>query len=59
MPAIVKKRKTHGFEKLLGFNGETYNVLATSHTKRLESSLDGIYIDELYKQLNGEEYVSS
>lgn len=52
IPTLVKKRKTHGFEKLLGFNGETYNALALSHVKRLESSLDGIYIDELYNQLN-------
>ena len=54
MPSLVKKRKTHGFENLMGFNGESYDMLARSHTKRLESSLDGIYIDELYKQLGME-----
>jgi hypothetical protein len=59
MPDILDKVKTHGYEKLMGFNGETYNSLYLSHTKRLESSLDGIFIDNLTKQLFGEEYASS
>jgi hypothetical protein len=57
MPDILDKVKTHGYEKLMGFNGETYNSLYLSHTKRLESSLDGIFIDDLYAQLFGENYV--
>lgn len=59
MPEIIDKQKTHGYEKLMGFNGETYNALYKSHVKRLESSLDGIFIDELKNQLLGKEYVSS
>jgi hypothetical protein len=58
-PGLVKKVKTTGFEKLLGFNGETYANLATTYVKRLESSLDGIYIEDVYKKLFGEEYASS
>lgn len=59
MPSILDKVKTHGYEKLMGFNGETYNTLSLSHTKRLESSLDGIFIDELHTQLFGKDYVNS
>lgn len=59
MPTVIDKQKTHGYEKLMGFNGETYNVLHKSHVKRLENSLDGIFIDDLKKQLFGKEYVSS
>lgn len=55
MPDLVRKRKTTGFEKLLGFNGETYAELYKSHVRRFESSLDGIYLDDLNKQLFGEE----
>lgn len=57
-PGLVKKIKTTGFERLLGFNGETYANLATTFVKRLEPSLDGIYIKDLYKKLFGEEYAS-
>lgn len=59
MPSIMPKIKTHGFENLLGFNGETYAELSRSFVKRLEPSLDGIYVKDLYKQLHGEDYVSS
>jgi hypothetical protein len=54
MPELLEKRKTHGYEKLLGFNGETYAALYNSHPRRLEGSLDGIYVDELQKHLFGE-----
>ena len=54
MPAILNKTKTHGYENLLGFNMETFNKLHASHVKRLESSLDGIYMDELRIKLFGE-----
>jgi hypothetical protein len=57
MPAIVDKVKTHGYENLMGFNGETYRRLNQSHVKRLASNLDGIFIDELMIQLFGEDYV--
>jgi hypothetical protein len=59
MPDIVDKVKTHGYEKLMGFNGETYRSLYLTHPKRLVASLDGIYINELEKQLYGETYVRS
>jgi len=58
-PNILDKVKTHGYEKLMGFNGETYNSLYLSHTRRLESSLDGIFIDDLELQLYGKNYASS
>lgn len=58
MPSIMDKKKTHGYEKLMGFNGETYQTLYRSHVKRLESSLDGIFMDDLRTQLFGEDYDS-
>lgn len=59
MPELVKKTKTTGYEKLLGFNGETYRELYLTHPRRLESSLDGIFIDDLKIQLYGKDYDSS
>jgi len=58
MPEIVDKVKTTGYERLLGFNGETYRRLNNSHTKPLTASLDGIFIDNLMIQLFGDNYVS-
>lgn len=54
MPSIVDKVKTHGYEKLMGFNGETYAALYRTHIKRLESSLDGIFMDDLRIKLFGD-----
>jgi hypothetical protein len=54
MPELFNKDKTHGFEKLLGFNGETYELLYKSHVKRLEPSLDGIFLDDLKDRLFGD-----
>jgi predicted PP-loop superfamily ATPase len=51
MPALIRKAKTTGYEKLLGFNEETYNTLNQTHVRRLEPSLDGIPLTDLYKQL--------
>jgi hypothetical protein len=59
MPDLIDKVKTHGYEKLMGFNGETYNALHLSHVRRLETSLDGIFIDRLTEQLFGKKYVSN
>jgi len=59
MPDIIDKPKTHGYEQLLGFNGETYSKLYSTHVKRLENSLDGIFVDDLRLQLFGDEHVSS
>ena len=58
-PNIIDKVKTHGYEQLMGFNGETYRELYLTHPRRLESSLDGIFIDDLKFQLFGEDYVGS
>jgi len=55
MPTIIEKTKSHGYERLMGFNTETYNTLCHSHPKRLASSLDGIFVDDLITQLFGEE----
>lgn len=54
MPDLFNRTKTHGFEKLLGFNNETYYQLTRGYPKRLESSLDGIFVDELEKKLRGQ-----
>jgi len=56
MPALIEKTKTHGYEQLMGLNIEAYNSLYRSHTKRLEYSLDGICIEDLNKQLFGDQY---
>jgi hypothetical protein len=56
MPDIIDKHKTHGYEHLLGFNVETYNTLVSSHTPRLENSLDGIMISDLTNLLLGNSY---
>jgi hypothetical protein len=57
VPNLVKKVKTHGYEKLMGFNRETYQSLYLTHPRKLEPSLDGIFIDDLYSQLFGEERI--
>jgi len=46
-PNIRAKKKTHGFEELLGFNYEAYKALEQTQIKRLEPSLDGIDIDTI------------
>lgn len=52
-PDIRPKKKTHGFERLLGFNYESYKGIAHNQIRRLEPSLDGIYIDDLLPMLRG------
>jgi hypothetical protein len=52
-PDIKLRIKTHGFERLLGFNGEVYNKLRTKTIPRLEPSLDGIFIPDLILHLKG------
>lgn len=53
MPELLKKRKTTGFERLLGFNAESYEMLQRTHVKRHESSLDGIPLTDLQNMLAG------
>ena len=53
-PAVEKRVKTHGYENLLGFNFESYRKLASEQIARLESSLDGIYYDEVIGMLKGQ-----
>jgi len=50
-PNIRPKKKTHGFERLLGFNYEAYKGIALEQIKRLEPSVDGILIDDLLPML--------
>ena len=57
VPDLLEKVKTHGYEKLLGFNCETYQNLYLTHPRSLEPSLDGIFVDDLYFQLFGEEKI--
>lgn len=53
-PGIRPKVKTHGFERLLGFNYEAYKGIGHTQIKRLESSLDGIPIATAINMLKGE-----
>lgn len=39
---------------MLGFNFESYKVLEKEYTNRLVVNLDGIYIEDVLKQLHGE-----
>lgn len=52
-PKIRIRKKTHGFEKLLGFNFEAYRQLTGEQIIRLESSLDGIEYNTIIQQLRG------
>jgi len=53
IPEIRVRKKTHGFEKLLGFNFESYRQLTSEQILRLESSLDGIEYYHVIDQLKG------
>lgn len=53
-PEISERIKTHGFERLLGFNGEVYNKFKHHTVKKLVPSLDGIEINKLIKHLRNE-----
>lgn len=50
-PYITEKRKTHGFESLLAFNYSAYKKIGENQIRRLETSLDGIPINEVFNQL--------
>lgn len=53
VPEIRIRKKTHGFEKLLGFNFEAYRQLSGEQILRLEPSLDGIEYTKIIEQLRG------
>lgn len=53
VPDIRVRKKTHGFEKLLGFNFEAYRQLTNEQTMRLEPSLDGIEYYDIVNRLRG------
>jgi len=53
IPETRPKVKTHGFEKLLGFNFQTNRDLMSVMVPRLEPSLDGIAIDDVMEMLRG------
>lgn len=48
-PDIFVRKKTHGFEKLMGFNTEAYAKLQYNMISRLEPSLDGTRLDKLFE----------
>lgn len=52
-PNIRPKVKTHGFERLLGFNYEAYKGIASQQIRRLESNLDGIDLELAKDMLRG------
>ena len=52
-PEIKLRIKTHGFERLLGFNSETYRKLKLHQVPKLTNCLDGIPITELMARLRG------
>lgn len=52
-PNIRPKIKTHGFERLLGFNYEAYKGIGYNQIKRLESNLDGIPLQTTFDMLRG------
>ena len=53
VPNIRVRKKTHGFEKLLGFNFEAYRQLIHEQIMRLEPSLDGIEYYDIVNRLRG------
>lgn len=53
-PSVNHLPKSHGFEKLLGFNFEAYKAIAANQIKRLEPSLDGIPVNLALQMLRGE-----
>jgi hypothetical protein len=53
VPEIRTRTKTHGFEKLLGFNFQAYRQLTGEQIMRLESSLDGIEYNQICNILRG------
>ena len=50
-PNIRPKVKTHGFERLLGFNYEAYKGISMGQVRRHEASLDGISIEHALNML--------
>ena len=54
MPELIKKNKKHGFEHLLGFSHEACLKIVKEIPPRLESSLDGIFMEDIQTQLFGE-----
>jgi hypothetical protein len=55
MPEIIKKTKKTGYETLMGFTIDTNMDMRQEFPARLETSLDGIYVDDLFRQLFGDE----
>jgi hypothetical protein len=53
-PEIKLRKKTTGFERLMGFNSDTYRKLRTHQLNRLTPCLNGISIKNLLLSLKGE-----
>jgi len=52
-PEIKMRKKTTGFERLMGFNSDTYRQLRTHQISRLTPCLNGISIEHLLLNLKG------
>lgn len=52
-PEVRLKTKTHGFEKLLGFNALVNKELYSTQIMKLEGSLDGIPYNDIITHLKG------
>jgi hypothetical protein len=50
---LTVRKKTHGFEKLLGFNLEALRRIPEKQIQRLEASLDGINFETTLQMLRG------
>lgn len=50
---LTIRKKTHGFEKLLGFNLEALRQIPKNQIQRLEASLDGINFETTLQMLRG------
>lgn len=53
LPEIRVRKKTHGFEELLGFNFEVYRHLTSNQILRLTDCIDGIEYENAKKILIG------
>ena len=53
VPEIRVRKKTHGFEKLLAFNYESYRTMISEQIMRLEPSVDGIEYNTIINMLKG------
>lgn len=53
-PYVSEKKKTHGFEELLAFNFVATKIIGRTQVSRLIQDIDGIAIDHVIQQLQGQ-----